>query len=189
MGGWGAGCGSRGLGTARPGHRTRSRHRNKSAKAARLFRPSRGLGRAPGDGAMPLLWAPHPTPTPATPRGLRHISPSPRGSAAATGLQSGTARWPLPNQVPKADPPCDPRALLRPWARTPPTAEISPSAPAAHAAVAGSFFRCNLSPVTSASPTGRQAAEAGTASPQPAHHPRCPEQCRPAAGPRGDFVE
>lgn len=55
-----------------------------------------------------------PPPTLATPRGLRHISPSPRGSAAATGLQSGTARWALPNQVPKAGSPCDPRALLRP---------------------------------------------------------------------------
>lgn len=62
--------------------------------------------RCPCCGSPPL--------TPATPRGLRHISPSPRGSAAATGPQSGTARWALPNQVPKAGSPCDPRALLRP---------------------------------------------------------------------------
>lgn len=61
---WGAGCGSRGTDMVRPAHRTPSSRQNKSAKAARLFRPSHGLGRAPGDGAMMLLlWVP-PLPPP-----------------------------------------------------------------------------------------------------------------------------
>lgn len=86
-------------------------------------------------------------PPPPPPRGLQRIPPSPRGSVAATGLQSGTAQWVLPNQVPMADSPCDPPGVFCPRAWTPP--KISPSAPAANAAVISSFFCCNLYPVTS----------------------------------------